>query len=129
MEFKDTKIKLNEILKKNDLTLVNDFVDEFAKLLEDKPQFFIDMNNGLIRRSYNVVVSLYGEKATLEHFKILISDKGREMIEECVVKNLKLEDEISWFLHDYFPGFEDKKGTTKTCEHCVYSRNLIDAMV
>lgn len=131
MEFKDTIIKLNEILKKNNLSLVDEFVTEYTKLLEitPKPQFFIDMNKNLIRRSYKVIVMLYGKKATFEHFETLINnyeDKGKLMIEECREKNLDLEDEIGWFLNDYYSSFYCRIGATKTYQHCTDSRNLIE---
>lgn len=138
IEFKEIIIKLNEILKKNDLSLVDEFVSEYKKLVTNfsDVQFFINMNEKLINHTYRLIIMLYGEKATLSHFSILINNynnKGEKMIREFCelsINNTNIEKEISeiscWLLNDYYSGLNRQRGSTKTYEHCYIARFLSD---
>lgn len=136
MDFKDTIIKLNDILKKNDLLLVDEFVSEYGKLVSSfgVAQFFIDMNSNLVNHCYRLIIMLYKEKATFSHLVFLMNNynnKGNKMVEELrklSENNSELKEEIEeivyWFLNDYYTGATGMRGSTKTYEHCYIARFL-----
>lgn len=113
---KDIIINLNFILEKNDLSLANDFEHEFYKLIKlsnNKKEIsrYKKFGKKLVKNAYYLIISLYGEKATISDFKTLITNEnnGKEMIVAFKNKNLKdvltKEDknDISvYLLNDYY---------------------------
>lgn len=77
-EFIKSINKINNILKSNNLALINEFENEFIKLENKKEtsSMIILGNRELIRKSFFLLVILYGENANLEKFKILINDSN-----------------------------------------------------
>lgn len=138
IEYKDTITKLNEILKKNDLSLVDEFSNEYKTLIKNfvDTQYFIDINENAIKYSYRLIVMHYGEKATLSHFSILLNNynnKGEEIVKdfyELNKNNTNIEQKSSeistWFLNDYYTGLKGQRGATKYYEHCYIVRFLSD---
>lgn len=138
IDFKETIINLNEILKKNDISLVNEFTTEYKKLIVNfsNVQFFININENLIKHAYKLIIMLYGEKATLSHFSILLNNynnKGEKMIKnfsELIINNPDIEKEASetygWLISNYYSGLKGEIGSTKTYEHCYISRFISD---
>ena len=79
--------KINKIFQSNDISLVDEFEEEFIKLENEKEtsSMIILDNRELIRKSFFALFILYGEKANLEDLKILINNtngNGKKMIFE-----------------------------------------------
>lgn len=139
----DVVNNLNFILEKNDLSLVNDFEEEFFKLIQLSTETEISLykifGQRLIKDSYYLILALYGEKANICHFKTLLSnenDKGREMVIEFRNKDLshiltkRDKDDITFYiLMDYYSGMSNYKTITKTYENTTLIRHLIDEIV
>lgn len=140
---KDVINNLNFILEKNDLSLVNDFESEFFKLIqlstENEVYLYKIFGQRLIKDSYYLIISLYGEKANISHFKTLITnedDKGRDMVMKFREKDLshlltkRDKDDIAFYLLiDYYSGMTDYKSVTKTYEKTKLIRNIINEIV
>lgn len=141
IELKEIVSKLNNILSKNDLTLIDEFENEFVKIANEfnDKRMILYGNGQLIRKSYYLIISIYGKNSTLEHFRTLINDtngKGRKMVMEFSrIKNsdFKLQKEneeiICWILNDYYGGLSGYRSSTKSYQYCYPTRYLIDKMV
>lgn len=107
----------------------------FKMLNPDSPQFFLDMNENLVRRSLKVLKRLYKNDATLLHLDTLIHNTGgagEKMIMEfskipAVNETMGKEnsDIALWFMGDYFTGAKGSKTATKTYEHCSGVRSQV----
>lgn len=107
----------------------------FKMLNPDSPQFFLDMNENLVRKSLKVLKRLYGNDATLLHLDSLIHNTGgagEKMILEFS-KTPPINDTIQkensdialWFMQDYFTGAKGSRTATKTYEHCSGIRSQV----
>lgn len=111
----------------------------FKMLSPDSPQFFLDMNDNLIRKSLKVLKRLYGDDATLLQLDALISNaggQGEKMVSEfskLPAKNENVakenEDIALWFMGDYFTGAKGSKTATKTYENCSGVRSQVAKLV
>ena len=140
-DLKEVVNRLNAILKKNNLTLIDEFEAEFINLEYEKESstMIIYGNRQLIRKAYHLIVMMYGENATLFDFKTLINDhndNGRKMIMEFSRKRFKdfklqrVNEEIfTWFLNDYYSGLWGRGSGTQTYTYCLPTRYLIDKMI
>lgn len=107
----------------------------FKMLNPDSPQFFLDMNENLVRKSLKVLKRLYGNDATLLHLDSLIHNTGgagEKMILEfskIPAPNETIGKENSdialWFMQDYFTGAKGSRTATKTYEHCSGVRSQV----
>lgn len=105
----------------------------FKMLSADSPQFFLDMNDTLIRNSLKVLKRLYGNKANLIEFSRLVQNSGglgRKMIQQfsrlpAETPDIAKEnaDIAAWFLSDYFAE------RSKTYEHCSGLRSQISKII
>lgn len=118
---------------------IENIATTFKMLNPDSPQFFLDMNENLIRNSMKVIKRLYGNDATLLHLETLIHNTGGEG-EKMVKDFMKLpapsetmvkenRDIAIWFLQDYFTGAKGSKTATKTYEHCSGVRSQVMKLV
>lgn len=107
----------------------------FKMLNPDSPQFFLDMNENLVRKSLKVLKRLHGNDATMLHLDALIHNTGsagEKMILEFSKKPAPNEtiakensDIALWFMQDYFTGAKGSKTATKTYEHCSGVRSQV----
>lgn len=107
----------------------------FKMLNPDSPQFFLDMNENLVRKSLKVLKRLYKNDATLLHLDTLIHNTGgagEKMILEfskVPAPNESIAKENSdialWFMQDYFTGAKGSRTATKTYEHCSGVRSQV----
>ncbi|WP_214688459.1 MULTISPECIES: type IV secretory system conjugative DNA transfer family protein [unclassified Exiguobacterium] len=107
----------------------------FKMLNPDSPQFFLDMNENLVRKSLKVLKRLYGNDATLLQLDSLIHNTGgagEKMVMEfsrVSSPNETIQKENSdialWFMQDYFTGAKGTKTATKTYEHCSGIRSQV----
>ncbi|WP_442638198.1 type IV secretory system conjugative DNA transfer family protein [Rossellomorea marisflavi] len=107
----------------------------FKMLNPDSPQFFLDMNENLVRKSLKVLKRLYKNDATLLHLDKLVHNTGgagEKMIlefskepspNESIAK--ENEDIALWFMNDYFTGAKGSRTATKTYEHCSGIRSQV----
>lgn len=113
--------------------VVENMSTTFKMLSADSPQFFLDMNDTLIRNSLKVLKRLYGNKANLIEFSRLIQNSGglgRKMVQqfsrlpadtpEIAKENA---DIAAWFLSDYFAE------RSKTYEHCSGLRSQVSKII
>lgn len=113
--------------------VVENMATTFKMLNPDSPQFFLDMNEQLIRNALKVLKRLYGNKSTLIELNRLITNSngmGRKMIttfsrlgaesEEMAKENA---DIASYFQNDYF------NEKSKTYEHCSAVRSQIAKLI
>lgn len=118
---------------------IENIATTFKMLSPDSPQFFLDMNENLIRNAMKVIKRLYGNDATLLHLEKLIHNTGGEgekMVKEfmklpaenesMVVEN---RDIALWFMQDYFTGTTGSRTATKTYEHCSGVRSQVMKLV
>lgn len=107
----------------------------FKMLNPDSPQFFLDMNENLVRKSLKVLKRLYKNDATMLHLDTLIHNTGGQG-EKMVLEFSKLpaqnetigkenEDIAMWFMMDYFTGAKGARTATKTYEHCSGVRSQV----
>lgn len=107
----------------------------FKMLNPDSPQFFLDMNENLVRKSLKVLKRLYGNDATMLHLDSMIHNTGgagEKMILEfskIASPNETIQKENSdialWFMQDYFTGAKGSRTATKTYEHCSGIRSQV----
>lgn len=110
----------------------------FKMLNPDSPQFFLDMNENLVRKSLKVLKRLYKNDATLLHLDTLIHNTGgggEKMIMEfskipAMTESIGKEnsDIALWFMGDYFTGAKGSKTATKTYEHCSGVRSQVSKL-
>lgn len=135
LEYKDKMNRLNDILKQNDLSLIDEFEDELMQLIKkvETSNFFIDINSMLIRNTYYLIVMIYGEKASIKDFKTLINNSNNEGVKtlkdflnkKVTNSDIQKENEriVNWFLNDYYA---DSKGVKKFYEYSIETRYFID---
>lgn len=107
----------------------------FKMLNPDSPQFFLDMNENLVRKSLKVLKRLHRNDATMLHLDSLIHNTGgagEKMImdfskipslNETIAK--ENSDIALWFMQDYFTGAKGSRTATKTYEHCSGIRSQV----
>ena len=110
--------------------VIENMTTTFRLLSPDSKQFFLDMNEMLLRNALRVLKRLQGDKATLIELSRLIQNiggYGRQTVNQFTRLNAETEaiakenEEVaSWFLNDYFV---DK--TKKTYEHCSGLRSQV----
>lgn len=113
----------------NEDDVIENMASTFRMLNPDSPQFFLDMNEQLIRNSLKVLKRLYGDKATMIDLSRLIqnsSGQGREMVlklsrasAETIEIYKENEDLSAWFINDYL---QEK---SKSYEHTSGLRSQI----
>lgn len=113
--------------------VVENMSTTFKMLSADSPQFFLDMNDTLIRNSLKVLKRLYGNKANLIEFSRLIQNSGglgRKMVQqfsrlpsETPEMGKENADIAAWFLSDYFAE------RSKTYEHCSGLRSQVSKII
>lgn len=109
--------------------VIENMATTFKMLNPDSPQFFLDMNETLIRNALKILKRMMGNKATLIELSRLLSNSqglGRKMVtqfsrlsaptEEIAKENA---DIASWFLNEYF------NEKSKTYEHCSGLRSQV----
>lgn len=109
--------------------VIENMATTFKMLNPDSPQFFLDMNETLIRNALKVLKRLYGNKANLIELSRLLHNSGgmgRKMVtqfsrlssesEEMTKENA---DIASWFLNEYL------NEKSKTYEHCSGLRSQV----
>lgn len=109
--------------------VIENMATTFKMLSPDSPQFFLDMNENLIRNSLKVLKRLMGNKATLVELSRLIHNsggEGRKMVTnfsrlqtETAEMAKENADIAAWFLNDYF------NEKSKTYEHCSGIRSQV----
>lgn len=131
--------KINYIFKCNNISLIDEFEEEFIKLENEKEtsSMIILGNRELIRNSFVVLVMLYGERASLKDFKILINNtngNAKKMILEFSKININnkdiqflLENIYEYFMNDYYGGTLRKN--SDTYKYCLPTRYLLDKML
>ena len=139
INYKDIAKRVNDILAKKDLTLVDEFEEIFIGLENPKEtsSAVLCANRQLLRYAYFVMVLSLGEKANLvelEKFLHNVNDSGRTLVNNLFVKrydNEILQDEIisivSWFRYEYFTFHRVKDG--ETYKACLPARYWIDKLV
>lgn len=138
-EFIKSINKINNILKSNNLALINEFENEFIKLENKKEtsSIIIFSNRELIRKSFICLVLLYGEKANIKNLYTLINntyDEGKEMI-STLFKTRTDNDDMKllinnvclYFKYDYYASTKTKK--SDTYKYCLPTRYLIDKII
>lgn len=101
----------------------------FKMLNPDSPQFFLDMNDNLVRNALKVLKRTLGDNATLIDMHRLISNsnnEGKKMVQNFLrivpeTKEMLAENQDigSYFLNDYFAE------KSKTYEHCSGLRSQV----
>lgn len=109
--------------------VIENMATTFKMLNPDSPQFFLDMNETVIRHSLKVLKRLKGNSATMLDLSTLIYNsqgQGKIMINNFAKKKTKTVEEAkengeiaSWFLSDYF------NEKSKTYEHCSGLRSQV----
>ncbi|MFF2531563.1 type IV secretory system conjugative DNA transfer family protein [Brevibacillus sp. NPDC058079] len=109
--------------------VIENMATTFKMLNPDSPQFFLDMNEGLIRNALKVLKRLYGNKANLIELSRLLHNSGgmgRKMVTQFSRLNTdsaettkENADIASWFLNEYF------NEKSKTYEHCSGLRSQV----
>lgn len=114
---------------------IENMATTFKMLSPDSPQFFLDMNENLIRKSLKVLKRLHKNDATLLHLDTLIHNTGGAG-EKMVLEFSKVpapnesvgkenSDIALWFMQDYFTGAKGSRTATKTYEHCSGVRSQV----
>jgi hypothetical protein len=110
--------------------VIENMTTTFRLLSPDSKQFFLDMNEMLLRNALRVLKRLQGDRATLIELSRLIQNiggYGKQLVQqfarldaetEAIAK--ENEEVASWFLNDYFI---DKN--KKTYEHCSGLRSQV----
>lgn len=113
--------------------VIENMATTFKMLNPDSPQFFLDMNENLIRNALKVLKRTMGNKATLVELNRLITNSnglGRKLVTQF--SRLRAENEeiakentdiASYFLNDYF------NEKSKTYEHCSGVRNQVSKLI
>jgi len=113
--------------------VIENMATTFKMLNPDSPQFFLDMNETLVRNGLKVLKRLYGNKATLIELNRLLTNSngvGRKMVTQF--SRLRAENEAiakentdiaSYFLNDYF------NEKSKTYEHCSGVRTQVSKLI
>lgn len=119
--------------------VIENMATTFKMLNPDSPQFFLDMNENLIRNALKVLKRLYGDDATLIDLSTLLHNTGgggKKMVQDFSKlpsesdSMAKENNDIAlWFLNDYFTGATGDKGATKTYEHCSGVRSQVAKLV
>lgn len=119
----------------NEGDVIENMAMTFKMLNPDSPQFFLDMNENLVRKSLKVLKRLYGDDATMLHLDSLIhntGNAGEKMVLEfskVAPQNETIAKENSdialWFMQDYFTGAKGSRTATKTYEHCSGIRSQV----
>ncbi|MFJ8531221.1 type IV secretory system conjugative DNA transfer family protein [Bacillus sp. NPDC094106] len=119
--------------------VIENMATTFKMLNPDSPQFFLDMNENLIRNALKVLKRLYKDDATLIDLSTLLHNTGgggKKMVQEFSKlpsesdSMAKENNDIAlWFLNDYFTGATGDKGATKTYEHCSGVRSQVAKLV
>jgi hypothetical protein len=109
--------------------VIENTVTTFKMLNPDSPQFFLDMNENLLRNALKVLKRSFGDDATLIDLHRLISNPdgaGRKTVMEFVRKKSETPemakenaDIAAYFLNDYF------NEKSKTYEHCSGVRTQV----
>ncbi|WCF11746.1 type IV secretory system conjugative DNA transfer family protein (plasmid) [Paenibacillus thiaminolyticus] len=109
--------------------VIENMATTFKMLNPDSPQFFLDMNETLIRNALKVLKRLYGNKATLNELSRLLHNSGgigrttvtrfSRLQTESAEMAKENADIASWFLNDYF------NEKSKTYEHCSGLRSQV----
>lgn len=109
--------------------VIENMATTFKMLNPDSPQFFLDMNETLIRNALKVLKRMMGDKATLIELSRLITNSqgmGRKMVTQFSRLSAPTEeiakengDIASWFLNEYF------NEKSKTYEHCSGLRSQV----
>ena len=109
--------------------VIESMATTFKMLNPDSPQFFLDMNDNLIRNSLKVLKRLKGNSATLIDLSTIVQNAqgmGKKMVTQF--SRLKADTEeiakengdiASWFLSDYY------NEKSKTYEHCSGLRSQV----
>lgn len=110
-------------------SVIENMATTFKMLNPDSPQFFLDMNETLIRYSLKVLKRMYGNKATmieLSRFLINSQGYGRQLVTQFsrikgeTAEITKENGDISgWFQNEYF------NEKAKTYEHCSGLRSQV----
>lgn len=113
--------------------VIENMATTFKMLNPDSPQFFLDMNDNLIRNAMKVLKRLYGNKATLVELNRLITNSngiGRKAVQQFSRLNAENEaiakenmDISAYFLNDYF------NEKSKTYEHCSGVRSQVAKLI
>lgn len=113
--------------------VIENMATTFKMLNPDSPQFFLDMNENLIRNALKVLKRTMGNKATLVELNRLITNSngmGRKLVTQF--SRLRAESEeiakentdiASYFLNDYF------NEKSKTYEHCSGVRTQVAKLI
>lgn len=109
--------------------VIENMATTFKMLNPDSPQFFLDMNETLIRNALKVLKRMYANKATLTELNRLIHNSngsGRKLVTQFSRLNVdsaemgkENADIASWFLNEYF------NEKSKTYEHCSGLRSQV----
>lgn len=109
--------------------VIENMATTFKMLNPDSPQFFLDMNETLIRNALKVLKRMYDNKATLTELNRLIHNSngmGRKLVTQFSRLNVdsaemakENADIASWFLNEYF------NEKSKTYEHCSGLRSQV----
>lgn len=108
----NTAIDLNDILKRNDLTLINSFEDKFIKLESslETSNSIIYLNRELIRNAYVATILLYNEDSDIRKFRELlhkeigcieITHLSKKKFKESTL-NKKVDEVVYYFLNEYY---------------------------
>lgn len=111
-KYLESAIKLNNILKKGDITLIDEFENEFIKFEHklETTAMIVFGNRNVVRKGYYIIVKLYGSDASLYDLKKLLDNYNEEGNKMCIQltrvsgpeKEVKKNNEIShWMICSY----------------------------
>lgn len=112
--------------------IIENMSTTFKMLAPDSPQFFLDMNDTLLRNSLKVLKRIKGNDANLIDLYRLVTDSGGEgmnMVEQLSKVGGSAErikensDIVSYFRDDYFAE------RSKTYEHCSGIRSQVSKII
>ena len=135
VKLKDTVKRLNEILSKNDLSLIDEFEEEFIKLeyKGETSSIVIFKNRELVRNAYFLITMAYGEKATLREFDDLINYNCSKDIftlhQKIKYKNRKLVKQIEYVTVYFMNNYYSKALPNNTYKECMQTRYWVNKMV
>ena len=117
--------------------VVENLATTFKMFSVGSSSFFLDQNDGLIRRAIKIVKRVKSDDATFIDVSNLINGfkEGQDILNkfsrlggdsEFVAENMEI---YQWFKNDYLSGLGGGKGGTKTYEHCSAFRTQVAKLI
>lgn len=118
--------------------VIENMATTFKMFSEGSSQFFLDMNENLVRKALKVLKRVKGNDATLIDLSNVINGfkEGQELLAkfsrlggtpEIITENKEIYE---WFKTDYYSSLNSGgKGGTKTYEHCSAIRSQVAKLI